>query len=368
MGEVRPERKQYFDVVDDSGLPTEIVLRYNDGREMVLNGIPGSLRYGLTPGKAAREYLLEGYNGESPITAEVIQEGKKPSFSNKEDLHTGLSVISKLAKAFPKEEFVAIMKHGVPYQVAKAASLEEAHQRAFDVHPYVKSGGTVALSGRMNKRTAELYNSFFVDNIIAQDYTDGALDILTAKRKKNMRIFREKGIRENTPDLGYEIKNTKGGILLAEIHELNTTSVDDIVIRSNAQPSDERELNAALFQWTVNSAVRSNTATLGNEDIVFGIGTTEGSRVEAIENAVRMASRKGPYLNKWRLDPEYSPVLTTDGFPPKVDSIMVCKQNDVNVFMSPIGAIKDNEILDAADALGMVMLSPKSNERPFVHR
>jgi phosphoribosylaminoimidazolecarboxamide formyltransferase/IMP cyclohydrolase len=356
-------RKQYREVVPADHLPSEI--RIGD-IDFPADEFP--VRYGLTPATtAAKAYPQKGYTGPSALTAEVIQEGEKiRSYGNIEDWDTGISLIVDLSRAFPNEEYATFMKHGIPFQVAKADDMGKAYRLAFERDTLIKLGATVALSGRVDRKLAEFIKEYFIDGIVAQDYTDDAIDIL--RTKKDLRILKESMIREDMPDHGYEFKNVKGGVILSDRHKVRTVTPEDIIVTSKRQPEDPRTLTTALLQWIVNTYVRSNAATFGDENIVYGVGSGQGSRVDAIKTALSISAERCPYYRAWLEKKDYPLVLATDGFPPEKDSVETCDEYHIEVFMSPKGSLKDQIVQNRADELGLITLIPKSNERPFTHR
>ncbi len=359
-------RKQYFEVVDASHLPEGAKVGDIDFKR---DDFP--LRYGLTPKYTAASALAqEGYEGPSAITAERIQDGgeKIRSYGNIEDWDTGIRVVQNLTEAFPEEEYVAFMKHGIPFQIAKDQDLGKAYQLAFDADTIIKFGAVVAFSGVIDQDIAEhlTHKDHFFDGVIAKGYSDKAIELMM--RKPNMRVLLEPKIRERIKDHGYEIKDVTGGILVADRHRIQTTKSEHIITLTDAEIDDDVR-NSALFQWTVNaSGLRSNSANFGDKNIVYGVGAGCGSRVDAIRQALRIASERSPYYGEWLEDMSYPLVLASDGFPPENDSVEACNDFKVKYIITPKGSLKDQAIKEKAEELGIVCLSTESNERPFDHR
>jgi phosphoribosylaminoimidazolecarboxamide formyltransferase/IMP cyclohydrolase len=359
-------RKQYFEVVDASHLGSSVKIGDINFSE---DDFP--LRYGLTPKyTAAKVFVQHGYDGPSAITAERIQDGgeKIRSYGNIEDWDTGIRLVQNLNKAFPDEEYVAFMKHGMPFQVAKDPDLGKAYQLAFDVDTIIKFGSVVAFSGIIDDDIAEhlTHKDHFFDGVIAKGYTTKAIELM--KRKPNMRVLQEPKIRERIRDHGCEIKDVTGGILIADRHRVKTTSPDQIIPLSKIEIGDDVK-KTALFQWLVNaSGLRSNSANFGDGNIVYGIGTGCGSRVDAIRQALKIADSRSPYYKKWLKNQDFPLVLASDGFPPENDSVESCYDYDIKYIITPKGSLKDETIKERAEELGIICLTTESNERPFVHR
>jgi phosphoribosylaminoimidazolecarboxamide formyltransferase/IMP cyclohydrolase len=354
-------RKQYRESVSADHLPDRLTIgKYSFGSART------PLRYGLTPGDAARAYEEEDYSGPSILSAEVIQEGTKiRSYGNVEDWDTGLSVIGGLSDIYPLDEFVCVMKHAIPFAVARAKSVEEAYELSWNRDPIIPFGGVLALSGVVEEQIAQKIHETFIDGILARGYSQKAIEVLSAK--SDLRILALPTIKSGVRDYGYEAKSINGGMLVAERHRLKTRSISNIVVTSQKNP-DEEMLKSALFQWIICSFVRSNAATFGDERVTYGVGAGQGSRVDAISVALSISAARCPYYQRWQEKKDYPLVLATDGFPPEPDSIETCHRYGISALMSPRGSIKDQIVLDRANELGMVTLSPESNERPFVHR
>ena len=354
-------RKQYRESVSADHLPDRLTIgKYSFGSART------PLRYGLTPGDSARAYEEEDYSGPSILSAEVVQEGTKiRSYGNVEDWDTGLSVIGRLSEIYPLDEFVCVMKHAIPFSVARAKSVEEAYELSWNRDPIIPFGGVLALSGAVEEQLAQKIHETFIDGILARGYSQKAIEILTAK--SDLRILALPTIKGEIRDYGYEAKSINGGMLVAERHRLKTKNISEIVVTSQNKP-DEEMLKSALFQWIICSFVRSNAATFGDERVTYGVGAGQGSRVDAISVALSISAARCPYYQRWQEKKDYPLVLATDGFPPEPDSIETCHRYGISALMSPRGSIKDQIVLDRANELGMVTLSPESNERPFVHR
>jgi phosphoribosylaminoimidazolecarboxamide formyltransferase/IMP cyclohydrolase len=260
------------------------------------------------------------------------------------------------------------MKHGIPFQVAKDRDLERAYHLSFHVDPIIKFGAVVAFSGVVDQDIAKhlTQKDHFFDGVIAQGYTDKAIELM--RKKPNMRVLMEPKIRDRIEDHGYEIKDVTGGILIADRHRIQTTRPEQIIALTDVEVSDE-VTKTALFQWTVNaSGLRSNSANFGDDVVVYGVGAGGGSRVDAIREALRIASERSPYYKEWIEDMSYPLVLASDGFPPENDSVEACNDFNVKYIITPKGSLKDQAIKERAEELGIVCLSTESNERPFDHR
>ncbi len=81
----------------------------------------------------------------------------------------------------------AIIKHANPCGVARAATLAEAYQAAFDCDRTSAFGGIIALNQPLDGPTAELICEIFTEVVIAPGADDAAKAVFAAK--KNLRLL-----------------------------------------------------------------------------------------------------------------------------------------------------------------------------------
>jgi phosphoribosylaminoimidazolecarboxamide formyltransferase/IMP cyclohydrolase len=123
-------------------------------------------------------------------------------------------------------------------------------------------------------------------------------------------------------------------------------------------------VEAAVFNWTVACFTRSNAIVIGRMDKVHGIGSGQRSRIDAADCAIRF-SRRG-----------YGPegcVLASDAFMPFPDVVELAAQNGITALIYPLGSVRDQEVIDRANELGLAMIITRrpgetDSERSFLHR
>ena len=157
------------------------------------------LRYGENPGQEAALYELINGNlvlGEcqfiqpgsgmvSAITeAEMIQEGKHPGKTNLTDVDNALNIL-KFLLAKPA---AVIVKHNNPCGVAYGAGLSEAYFRANRADRIAAFGGAAVFNRPLDKNTAELIASNYLEVVAAPDFEEGAVPILA--KRGNLRILK----------------------------------------------------------------------------------------------------------------------------------------------------------------------------------
>lgn len=162
----------YFNKKDNL-VPEKLTLSYK---------LQDSLRYGENPHQKAYHYVQDNNESYALQNAEQLH-GKEMSYNNIQDASAALDILSE----FDETTCVAV-KHMNPCGVATGSSVFEAYSRAYEADPVSIFGGIVAVNGKVDKETAEKMHSIFLEIILATDYDEEALEILT--KKKNLRIYK----------------------------------------------------------------------------------------------------------------------------------------------------------------------------------
>ena len=87
---------------------------------------------------------------------------------------------------------------------------------------------------------------------------------------------------------------------------------------------------------------------------IVGMGAGQPNRVNSAFLAVRAAGDKAP-----------GSVLSSDAFFPFADTIELAAEAGVTAAISPAGSIRDDEVIEAADKLGMALIM--TGNRHFLH-
>ncbi|MFP6680030.1 MAG: bifunctional phosphoribosylaminoimidazolecarboxamide formyltransferase/IMP cyclohydrolase, partial [Dehalococcoidia bacterium] len=100
--------------------------------------------------------------------------------------------------------------------------------------------------------------------------------------------------------------------------------------------------------------IKSNAIVLVKNQAIVGIGAGQPNRVNSAFLAVRSAG-----------DKSQDSVLSSDAFFPFPDTIELAAEAGVKAAISPAGSIRDNEVIEAADRLGMALIM--TGNRHFLH-
>ena len=324
-----------------------------------------SMRYGENPGYPAAFYAEVGAAGPNMATIELLQEGTKGlSYINVGDMDLGQRLVRKLVSIRPHESVCALIKHEMPSGVALGRSVDEAFEKAWNSDPLSNFGSVDVFSATVTESLAGrlVESARNIEVVYAPDYTSEALKVLAAR--KTLRVVKMGGrIEEPSQDNGLEFKRVAGGALVQKRFDSRIVGPGDVDVVSKRTPSPE-EVEAAIFNWTVACFTRSNAIVIGQRDKVHGIGSGQRSRIDAADCAVRF-SRRG-----------YGPegcVLASDAFMPFPDVVELAAQNGITALIYPLGSVRDQEIIDRADELGLAMIITRrtgetDSERSFLHR
>ncbi len=313
-------KKMYKTIMDDHFSPNmEISFVDGDSRQTLfyekvtwtIDNVIKGLRYGENPGQEAALYKLA--NGNLVIgdvetiqpgkylasDIELLQSGKHPGKTNLTDADNALNIL----RYFTDKPTAVIVKHNNPCGVARSASLEDAYSKAYMADRVAAFGGCIALNRSIDKATAEAISNQYAEVVVAPDFEEGAMDILSAK--KNLRVVKIGNIDRLNTLVGQRCVDFKslidGGLItqLSFVPEARTKK--DLVLaeceykgtlyKVNREPT-EAEYEDMLFGWLVESGITSNSVIYVKDQVTVGIGTGEQDRVGVAEIAVDKAYRK----------------------------------------------------------------------------
>lgn len=294
------------------------------------------LRYGENPNQKAAFYRDPFTPGTTVAKAEQLH-GKELSFNNILDLDKSLDI----AMDFERPTAV-VMKHTNPCGLASADNIYDAFVTSYAVDPLSAFGCVICLNRDCDTRTAEEISKYFVEAVIAPDFDDEALEILT--RKKNIRILRTNApISPGNRFREHKLKKVQGGMLVQTDEDV-VLDPKDLKVVTERPPTDE-EMRAMMFAWKLAKHVTSNAVVYVKGERAVGIGAGQMSRVDS----AMIARVKGG-------DETKGSVMASDAFFPFRDGVDEAAKAGVTAIIQPGGSIRDQEVIDAADEHGMAMV------------
>jgi len=307
-----------------------------------------SLRYGENPHQDAAFYVKRSANPRRGIATARQLQGKELSYNNLNDTDAAFELVSEFDPA--DGPAVAIIKHANPCGVACGENYSEAYNKALLCDQTSAFGGIIALNGKLDAETASEISKIFTEVVIATDADEKALEIMSAK--KNLRLLLTGGIADPRA-VGQTIRTVAGGYLV-QGRDNGIVTRDDLKVVTKRKPS-EQELNDLLFAFTVCKHVKSNAIIYVKDGATVGIGAGQMSRVDSAKTAVRKAEDASEAAGLSYNMTEGS-VVASDAFFPFADGLLSAAEAGVTAVIQPGGSIRDDEIIAAADELGLAMV------------
>ena len=290
------------------------------------------LRYGENPHQQGAFYAASGSRGGGIAGANQLW-GKELSFNNIADADAAWGAASDF-----DGPTAAIIKHMNPCGLASDEDIAEAYKGALAGDPVSAFGGIVACNRKVSLGVAEEISKVFYEIVLAPSFEEEALALL--KKRKNLRIL-EMGASDGPA--GLDVKTVEGGYLV----QTRDSSADDpsgwrcVTKRS---PTSE-EMIDLTFAWKAAKHVKSNAIVLVKDRALVGMGAGQPNRVNSVHLALRAAGERAR-----------GSALASDAFFPFADNVELAAGGGVASVVQPGGSVRDQEVIDAADDLGMAMV------------
>jgi phosphoribosylaminoimidazolecarboxamide formyltransferase/IMP cyclohydrolase len=320
-----------LDRMDEAPLPVLPV-------ELATNTLPATLRiniplaqplrYGENPHQRAALYA----DGTGLGVAGATQlQGKELSFNNLVDL----DACWELAQEFA-EPAVIIVKHTNPCGAATGTSVVDAYQKALASDPISAFGGVIGINRTVDGEAAAEIAKLFVEAIAAPAFTPEARERFATK--KNLRL-----VEVRSAPARPVVKNVSGGLLL---QDADTGRIEESELKVVTwRPPTPEEMRSLLFAWRVAKHVKSNAIVYAKDGQTIGVGAGQMSRVDA----ARFGAMKGVLSLA-------GCVAASDAFFPFPDGLETVAQAGATAVIQPGGSVKDDDVIAAADKLGIAMV------------
>ena len=313
-----------------------------------------TLRYGENSHQAAAIYTDPGAAaGETLVTA-LVEGGKAMSYNNYSDADATL----RLCRALSTDEWpetphaCVIVKHNNPCGAALGRTQLEAYEAALASDPESAFGSIICVNEPVTMDFATALAPLFLEVLMAPGYEEGTKEILMAK--KNRRILTITSPNDRLSPLGRKTvrKPIEGGWLV-QTEEPPVIDWDKAKVVTEIAPTED-QIASMKFAVRVCEQVKSNAIIMVQGLATVGIGPGQTSRVEAVKIAARRAGERG-----------IGCVLASDAFFPFKDGIEQAAEAGASSIVQPGGSIRDQEVIDEANARGMSMLF--TSHRLFRH-
>ncbi len=314
-----------------------------------LSGFPSTYTLSLKKAQALRY-------GENPHQKAALygtfhdhftqHQGKELSYNNILDITSATYLIGEFERPT-----VAILKHTNPCGVASADTLIEAWEKAYATDRQAPFGGIIVVNQTLDATLAQAIAEIFTEVIIAPRFSDEAMAIFA--KKKNLRLMTAKG--GIGADALQEVRSVVGGVLVQD-RDRTLGEVKEFKVVTMRQPTAD-EWAAMMFGWKVGKHVKSNSIVYCRGEQTLGVGAGQMARVDSSRIAVWKAGEA-------KLDLKGS-VVASEALFPFADGLLAAADAGATAAIQPGGAIRDAEVIAAADARGMAMVFTGS--RHFKH-
>jgi phosphoribosylaminoimidazolecarboxamide formyltransferase/IMP cyclohydrolase len=305
-----------------------------------------ALRYGENPHQMAAFYRLPDRR---PGVSTLRQlQGKELSYNNINDTDAAFECVAE----FDPERTAAcvIVKHANPCGVAEGPDLAAAYRRALACDSTSAYGGIIALNRPLDAETAKAATEIFTEVIIAPDATEEAIAIVAKRR--SLRLLLTGGLPDPRA-IGLTAKTVAGGLL---VQSRDNAVVDGMTLKvATKRAPTEAEMRDLMFAFRVAKHVKSNTIVYAKDLATVGIGAGQMSRVDSARIAARKAEDAA---HEFKLAEPLTKgsVVASDAFFPFADGMLACIEAGATAVIQPGGSMRDNEVIDAADAHGIAMV------------
>jgi phosphoribosylaminoimidazolecarboxamide formyltransferase/IMP cyclohydrolase len=300
------------------------------------------LRYGENPHQRAALFTAM-YQQDTLAQAEQLH-GKQMSYNNYVDTDAAM----RAANDF-RDTCVAIIKHANPCGIATGADVAEAHRKAHACDSVSAFGGVIAVNRPVSVAMAEQVAEIFTEVIVAPDYDDGAVEILS--RKPSIRILKTSGQGRTDIDL----RQICGGVLLQTADTITAPGDDPANWTLQAgEGADPAMLDDLEFAWRACRAVKSNAILLAHDGATVGIGMGQVNRVDSCRLAVSRAGERAR-----------GSVAASDAFFPFDDGPKVLLEAGVRAIVEPGGSVRDDDTIAACREAGVTLYF--TGTRHFFH-
>ena len=305
-----------------------------------------SLRYGENGHQAAALYVdHDAPQGHNTLVTARVEGGKAMSYNNYSDADATLRLCRSLSTdEWPSTPHACvIVKHNNPCGAALGATQLEAFEMALASDPESAFGSIICFNEIVEETTAKAVGDLFVEVMMAPGYTDEAKQTLMVKKNRRLLTIDSPGDRLEPLVRQLVRKPIEGGVLV-QTEEPPIIDWSKATTVTKVEPTPE-QVDSMKFAVRVCEQVKSNAIVMVQGTATVGIGPGQTSRVEAVKIAARRAGERAKNC-----------VLASDAFFPFKDGLEQAADAGASAIVQPGGSIRDQEVIDEADARGMAML------------
>ena len=243
----------------------------------------------------------------------------------------------------------AILKHNNACGAALDNLALRAWNKALEADPVSAFGGIIIFNTAVDKELALEIDKIFFEVLLAPEFSAEALQIFSAKKNRiilQTKTFERPKFEKRTALNGLLVQHTDAQTEKREQFKICTDTAP-----TSAQLSD-LEFAAVLVKHT-----KSNAIVLAKDNRLLASGTGQTSRVDALNQAIDKAKRMNLSIE--------GAVMASDAFFPFPDCVEIATEAGIKAIIQPGGSIKDQDSTDAANRLGIAMVT--TGIRHFKH-
>ncbi|MEM6771171.1 MAG: bifunctional phosphoribosylaminoimidazolecarboxamide formyltransferase/IMP cyclohydrolase PurH, partial [Bacteroidota bacterium] len=297
------------------------------------------LRYGENPHQKATFYgRLEGMF--------TKLNGKDLSYNNLVDIDAAIGIMREFEEGEPA---FAILKHTNACGMAVRPTQLAAWEAALASDNVSAFGGILITNKPVELGTAQEIDKLFYEVLIAPDFTDAALELLSARKKRILLQYHH--LDQQTRSY----KTLLNGVI-AQDTDLSMEGRTGFTVVTDRAPS-EQELSDLEFANKCAKHLKSNTIALVKNEQMISMGCGQTSRVDALKQAITKAGVFGFDVA--------GAVMASDAFFPFSDCVEIAHEAGVTAVVQPGGSIRDKDSIAACNERGMAMVT--TGIRHFKH-
>ena len=270
--------------------------------------------------------------------------GKEISYNNLLDIDAAVNLINE----FNEPTFI-VLKHNNPCGVASRNKLIDAWKDALAGDPISAFGGVLVTNKKVDSETANEVNKLFFEIIIAPEFSDAALMILSQKKNRIILVQKETHLSDS------QIRTVLNGVLYQD-KDLKTDTKNKMKIVTTIAPSESQIIDLE-FASKVCKHTKSNTIVFAKNKQLLSSGVGQTSRVDALKQAVQKSKNFGFDLN--------NAVMASDAFFPFPDCVELANEAGIKAVIQPGGSIKDELSINYCNQNNMSMVM--TGTRHFKH-
>ena len=272
--------------------------------------------------------------------------GKELSYNNLLDVDAAVNLIFEFKNDAPT---FAILKHNNACGLATRNTMQEAYLTALACDPTSAFGGVLMANGKIDTATATEINSLFCEVVIAPEFDEEAVAILSEKKNRIILVINDIELPQK------QLRTCLNGILVQDKNNItdNKASLKNVTTTS---PTDQ-EVDDLIFASKICKNTKSNTIVFAKNNTLISSGTGQTSRVDALKQAIEKANTFGFDLN--------GAVMASDAFFPFPDCVEIAKHAGITAVIQPGGSIKDELSINYCNENNVAMVF--TGTRHFKH-